>query len=69
MCNCIEEVNKALVDKGMNTELEIPISFSPKGLYANRVLIATKKADKNKREKPIHVTPSFCPFCGEEYEG
>lgn len=66
MCNCIEDVNKKLAEMGKNTKLDIPITFSGK-LSADRVAIKTCKLDDGKREKPITVTPAYCPFCGKLY--
>ena len=70
-CNCIEEVNKNLEEKwpGKNTQLDIPISLNiNKGeLRAQTVIIKTKKLDNSKRQKPVTIVPSFCPFCGEKY--
>jgi hypothetical protein len=69
MCNCIIEMQKALEESNKNTMLDIPITFSSNGqLKANRVMISTCKRDNSKREKPIKLLPSYCPFCGEKYE-
>ena len=45
--------------------LDIPLTFSSDGqIHANRVMITTCKRDDSKREKPIKLLPSYCPFCG-----
>ena len=69
LCNCIEEVNKQLKEMGKNTQLDIPISLNMgKGKFnAPTVIIKTVKLDSSKRQKPISIMPSFCPFCGEKY--
>jgi hypothetical protein len=69
MCNCIEEVQKKLLETGRNTMLDIPMSLSPShDLSANRVTISTCKRDEKKREKPLRMFASYCPFCGLPYE-
>ena len=69
MCNCIAEIQEALEKSGKNTMLDIPISFDPRTgvMHANKVTIAVCKRDNSKREKPIRLFPSHCPFCGELY--
>lgn len=67
MCNCIEEVNQKLKESGRNTMLDIPITFSAVGIDSvRRISILTCKMDNKKREKPLRLFGSFCPFCGEE---
>lgn len=70
MCNCIEKVNKLLEESGTNTALDIPVTFSFEAkntLKANRVRVATKKRESQKRGQPKAVLATFCPFCGKEY--
>jgi spore coat polysaccharide biosynthesis protein SpsF (cytidylyltransferase family) len=69
MCNCIADMQKALEESGKNTMLDIPIVIDRKtgAMKADKVMIATCKRDNNKREKPIKLFPSHCPFCGELY--
>lgn len=70
MCNCIKDTNKVLEERGLNTRLDIPIMFNRgNGNLGSspQVLIKTKKADTTKREKPIKLFASYCPFCGEKY--
>ncbi len=69
MCDCISQVQAKLEETGKNTKLDIPITFSLTGkLGADRVTVATCKRDNKKREKPLPVFASYCPFCGERYE-
>ena len=68
MCNCISEVEEQLKATGRNTMLDIPITFSLTGsLSGGKVTISTCKRDEKKREKPLRLFASFCPFCGEAY--
>ena len=67
MCNCIDEVQKKLLESGSNTMLDIPMSFSPSGITANRVTISTCKREDKKRGKPKRVFGAYCPFCGLPY--
>ena len=64
MCDCIELTNKALAEKGTNTEI---VSTLPLFGDIARVLISVAKIDEKKRGKPINLLPSYCPFCGEKY--
>jgi hypothetical protein len=69
MCNCIEKVEKKLLESGTNTKLDIPITLSANhDLSANRVTISTCKRDEKKREKPTRMFASYCPFCGLPYK-
>ena len=69
MCDCIEDINKQLVELKKNTQLDIPIIWNISGKIEarKRVMISVKKIDGKKREAPINITPPFCPFCGEPY--
>ncbi len=70
MCDCIKLTNGALQKEGCNTKLEIPLLLSP-GLddisQSQRVIISTVKADSKKRDRPMRLFASFCPFCGKKY--
>lgn len=59
VCNCVAQVNKRLLEEGHNTRLVSTIG----GICALR----TEKADTIDRKKPITVTGSYCPLCGEKY--
>lgn len=68
MCNCIDMSVKALEEKKINTSLVIPITFRTDGkVSADRLTVGTEKRDFSKREKPVTIFASFCPFCGEKY--
>ena len=56
MCDCINDINKKLIELNKNTQLDIPIVWSATGsLKADRIAIAVKKLDSKKREKPISI--------------
>lgn len=60
-CNCIEEVNKKLAERGD----ELDLSFD---LMAGKSFLVLKTVRlKGKRGKPLLMLPSFCPFCGKKY--
>lgn len=69
MCNCIEEMQAKLKETGRNTQLDIPIVWDRSGsLRTERVAIKVCKLEESKREKPLPILPSYCPFCGEPYD-
>ncbi len=61
MCNCIEEINKALADK--NTSIEVNWLDE-----AAKAIVSTVKIDTKKRGAPTCLFASYCPFCGCKYE-
>ncbi len=74
MCDCIEVVDKKLLEAGSNTALDIPMilthnpnTINTNTIKANRVSIKTKKIDSKKRKKAQTVFSSYCPFCGNQY--
>jgi hypothetical protein len=70
MCDCIKMTNDGLKEHPeWNTQVLVPITFSMKngGLKADRLAVATEKLDDKKRQKPITLFASYCPFCGEKY--
>lgn len=68
MCDCITLTKEALVRQGSNTELGTSILINRSTGKARTVVeIATHKRDPKKREKPLGMVPTFCPFCGERY--
>ena len=64
MCDCIEEVEKRLADRGLNTKITLPDFVLNNGAYRPKLVV--EKVDKNVRKKPIDIFVSFCPFCGIE---
>ena len=63
MCNWIQDINAQLREK--NTRRVVPITISRnKDIKALQCLIVTEKIDPNKRQKPIKLMASYCPFCG-----
>lgn len=67
MCNCHLLVDQQLEEKGSNTRLDIPLVFHQGQVSTHIVSITTCKRDIKKREKPIKVFATYCPFCGEKY--
>lgn len=68
MCDCIDTVNKKLIEAGKNTRISASIFLSFDGSEPPRkVNITTEKADKDNRKKPISLFASYCPFCGTAY--
>jgi hypothetical protein len=70
MCNCIQLSEEALIHNGSNTTLDRPIMLSKVGKLdvAQRVTISTCKRDPHRKEKPMRLFATYCPFCGEKYE-
>lgn len=64
MCHCIDLANEKLVRD--NTKIESIWVFGKNYIPAG---IRTVKVDKTKRGNPKVIFASFCPFCGEKYDG
>ena len=68
MCDCIENVNKKLSEKNVNTKIKVPLLLNmDMSSQSAKVQIVTEKEDPNVRKKPISLFSSYCPFCGEAY--
>jgi len=65
MCNCLEEANKTLSERGCNTQIKIPFFIDDS---KPRAIIATVKEDSNVRKKPSILFATYCPLCGIEYD-
>jgi hypothetical protein len=65
-CKCIENLNKELEKDERKARLELTLTMDGK-VYP--YMSATFKKGKQIKEHHIIVVPSFCPFCGKEYEG
>lgn len=61
MCECIHEANTMLASRNG----ELVITLYP----VVRPVIETMKLNSKKREKPPMMVASYCPFCGEKYNG
>lgn len=66
ICGCIGAINDHL--KQHNTQLATSFSLAPDGGDAAELpIIAVEKIDTKKRGRPVHIVPTFCPFCGTKY--
>ena len=80
MCDCVSKLDKALQEQtgDPTAHLETVVSVRPMGSglamsEARPRMTATYRPQKQdgtpgKRERSTVIYPSFCPFCGEEYE-
>lgn len=71
MCDCIENTNKALKERGVELVPGIRFMKDMSSMVAF-VPIATKPIDDSpvgrghrKKSTPV-ILPSYCPFCGEK---
>lgn len=62
-CNCIEVVDAKLAER--NTRLVQALTLRP---FRSRLMIATEIIEKKRGARAIGMFPTFCPFCGIEYE-
>jgi len=65
MCDCIQTTNKEL--EKHNTE--ITFLFYLDGTKQPKAIIATQKINPKVRGNAKREAATFCPFCGERYEG
>lgn len=66
MCDCIDMANEKLAKR--NTVLDVPVFIGSGTVQTQGVRVATKKLDSNKKEGPVKLLATFCPFCGEQYK-
>ena len=62
MCDCIELMDEQLLPH--NTILNITMTLSNAPV---RVRVETLKLNKSKRNGPVSLTATYCPFCGVKY--
>lgn len=62
-CNCIEIVDAKLAER--NTRLVQALTLRP---FRSRLMIATEIIEKKRGARAVGMFPTFCPFCGVEYE-
>jgi len=68
MCECVSEIEKALASK--NVRFVMAMAMSPDmSKLTSKLMVATEKIDKKNRKPVPFVTATFCPFCGEKWEG
>jgi hypothetical protein len=65
-CNCIEKVNKKLVEAGCQYKVATTIVFDDKMQGRVGLEVPTYWIDVRKRgrKKPPSILCTFCPFCG-----
>lgn len=63
MCNCITQMPDQL--RKFNLALDLPLMVN--GGQSQRMIIATRKINSQKRGKVPLLFATHCPFCGEEY--
>ena len=71
MCDCVEEVNEKLKETGKGgTELSVTMPLD--GGQRKPMLRVGKRGEPWKKPmngNPKFIVASYCPFCGEKYEG
>jgi hypothetical protein len=65
-CDCMKQVNEKLASHNgrLATGFQITAAMGIK----MRLLLATEKLDKKKRNPVPTVTATYCPFCGTKAE-
>lgn len=65
-CTCMSAINDHL--KPHNTKLAVSFTLTRdlSGMDALPMLMV-EKIDAKKRQRPMNVIPTFCPFCGTKY--
>lgn len=66
MCDCIRMVNEKL--EQYNTRVDRTLAVVDGTFKVMGAVIRSSKIDEGKSGKPMQITASFCPFCGEKYE-
>ena len=62
MCNCIDLVNEKLQEKNTRICVTFSLSGGP-----TRVALTTEKIEP-RGKRSVLMMPTFCPFCGQNYE-
>jgi len=68
-CNCWNEIDRILAEKGCNTRLATCLVLDREAnTMKARLLVATAKVDDRKRGKLTEMIASHCPFCGAKFD-
>lgn len=67
MCECEKKINEKLAKLNLRLSIDLVIG-------ENRILtripletVFIDESQKKRGEKPNHIFPIYCPFCGEKY--
>jgi len=68
MCDCIGRANEALRKHGLCLITGMHIYKETKRWTTFLVIPTERRADADKKVKPLSFVPTYCPFCGEPME-
>lgn len=66
MCECTTQVNDILKPHNTRLAFSFLLTKDLSGMDCTPML-SVEKIDASKRGRPMHVIPTFCPFCGTKY--
>lgn len=62
-CDCIEQLDDALKNKGVQVNATIPLDGTQPKAVVNTVKVS------GRGKSPVVIPAAFCPFCGQKYAG
>lgn len=68
MCDCIEILDTKLKDQGVCIWATIPLTGGPSVALFPLIRLDRHEIE-TRRNKPKMVAATYCPWCGERYEG